>query len=527
MHNVIFRTDASQIIGTGHVMRCLTLAEKLKGQNTVVTFICREHQGHLCELIQQCGFSVILLPTSKNSSHVNSEPTQFSWIGASWQDDAEQTVSAIATIAAKPSWLIVDHYALDFHWENALRAAVDCIMVIDDLADRVHNCDLLLDQNLVDQMQTRYPGKVPKNCTVLLGPEFSLLQPIYAELHDSTPPRKGAIKRILIFFGGVDKENMTGRTLTALVQLKRPDIMVDVVITSSNPHTEKIRKQIAGQDNICLHSDLPTLAPLMVIADLALGAGGATSLERLCLGLPTLVVTLADNQCLVANRLSQLGLIRLLGHKDMVDESTLIHALDEMLQQALDGSWSLRCFAVVDGLGVNRVCAAMSALEVTPLRVRYATLKDEAILLKWANDPETRSNAFDQEPIASETHRAWLRSHLNNLDQSRFYIVETNDGDVLGQVRFQNHGDGWEIHYSLAPIFRRRGLGRHLLGASLSKFSSDIVGVLVFGQVKTDNLPSQKIFKALGFMEDSKSSNLLIYSLMLTADIRVRFRVLS
>ena len=501
MRDVIFRTDASLAIGTGHVIRCLTLADRLSIQGVAITFICREHPGNLCELIIQRGFSFIRLPVPSREPLIEKSPTHISW-----QEDAEQTIAAINSMIVRPDCLIVDHYALDRRWENAVRTTVNRIMVIDDLADRVHECDLLLDQNLVEQMRTRYTEKVPTECVALLGPEFALLQPAYADLHDHTPPRKGAIKRILIFFGGVDVNNLTERALSAFIGLKRPDIKVDVVITSHNPYTERIRRQVSEHDNIYLHSDLPTLAPLMALADLAIGAGGSTSWERLCLGLPSLVVTLADNQRAIADKLNQLGLICLLGHWDVVDETTLTQALNGLLQNDLDEEWSLRCLEEVDGRGVDRVCTALTISASTPLQIRSASLQDEDMLLIWANDPETRNNAFHQEMIDVETHRIWFRNRLCDLDGCRFYIAETTNGIALGQVRFERQEHGWEIHYALAPMFRRRGLGRSMLRSALSKLRDDIPGVLVFGQVKKKNLPSQKIFDALDFVRNEKNN---------------------
>jgi len=166
------------------------------------------------------------------------------------------------------------------------------IFAIDDLADRTHDCDQLLDQNLFADMHTRYASKVPEDCRLLLGPEYTLLQPIYAELHDRIPPREGPVRRILISFGGADRDNLTGRALAAFLSLNRPDIDVDVVISGSSLYIHGIREQVAGRDNIHLHSNLPTLAPLMARADLAIGAAGTTAWERVCLGLPGLVVTL-------------------------------------------------------------------------------------------------------------------------------------------------------------------------------------------------------------------------------------------
>ena len=346
---IVFRTDASLTIGTGHVMRCLTLASALRDRDAAVSFICREHDGHLCDLIEERGFSVSRLPAFRAGTQTKDSSAPAVWLGASWQEDAEQTRATIEASGEKPEWLVVDHYALNQRWESALRTSVGHIMVIDDLADRVHDCDILLDQNLVAQMHTRYTGKytgkVPPACGMLLGPNYALLQPIYAELHQRIPLREGPIRSIFIFFGGVDSDNLTGRTLAAFLQLKRPDIEVDVVITTGSPHAEAIRQQVAGHSNIHLHSGLLTLAPLMVKADLAIGAGGATNWERLCMGLPTLVVTLVENQRPIADELSQRGLICWLGHQDEVDKTALSQAIGKMIKQGLEEDWSLRCLA--------------------------------------------------------------------------------------------------------------------------------------------------------------------------------------
>lgn len=352
---VIFRTDASRIIGTGHVMRCLTLAGALAKIGADVLFICREHEGHLCDLIEEQGFVVHRLPAPASGFRAEADPIHAAWLGASWEGDAEQTGAGIKTPDVKPDWLVVDHYALDHRWEHALRPLVGRIFVIDDLADRTHDCDLLLDQNLVAGMQTRYAGKVPEDCRLLLGPEYALLQPIYAELHDRLSPREGPVRRILISFGGADRDNLTGRALAAFLSLNRPDIDVDVVISDSSPYVLDIQNQVAGHANIHLHGNLPTLAPLMARADLAIGAAGTTSWERLCLGLPALVVTLAENQRPIADGLHRQGLVRWLGHKDEVTEQSLRRALTELIEEGIDEEWSLRCRSTVDGKGITSI----------------------------------------------------------------------------------------------------------------------------------------------------------------------------
>ncbi len=223
---VVFRTDASHTIGTGHTIRCLTLAKALRESGAQILFICREHEGDLCNHIEEQGFAVHHLSSPREDFISEYAPAHAAWLGATWQEDADATVAAITSLQIKPDWLIVDHYGIDQRWEDVLRPLVDRIMVIDDLADRHHDCDLLLDQNLILDMESRYGDLVPDDCTLLLGPDYALLQPIYAELHDRIPPREGSIRRILISFGGADSNNLTGRALEAFISLNRPDIEV-------------------------------------------------------------------------------------------------------------------------------------------------------------------------------------------------------------------------------------------------------------------------------------------------------------
>ena len=357
---IVIRTDASFTIGSGHIMRCLTLAALLRGRGADVLFICREHDGHFCNVIEEQGFSVCRLPTPTVVFHVENDLSVYNgWLGATWQEDFEQTRSVINQIGVKPDWLVVDHYALDISWESKLSEMVGRIMVIDDLADRSHNCNILLDQNLVADMYTRYSEKVPASCNLLIGAEYALLQPIYTELHDRSSVREGKIRRILIFFGGADNDNLTGRILAVFLSLNQFDVKLDVVVSQGSVHLESIRKQVLGKDNINLYNGLPTLAPLMVKADLAIGAGGATNWERLCLGLPALIITIADNQRLVAEELNARGLVKLLGHKDQIDDASIFNTLKSILARSLEPEWSIRCRNVLDGTGANLVANIM------------------------------------------------------------------------------------------------------------------------------------------------------------------------
>lgn len=497
---VFFRVDASIDIGTGHVMRCLTLAGAMQQRGAKVHFICREHEGNLCDLIEQRGFSVHRLPMgSQVPSEIDEAPVHAAWLGADLWEDAKGTLDAIEASGSMPDWLVVDHYALDARWETYLRAAVDRIMVIDDLADRDHDCDLLLDQNLVDKQNERYNGKVPDKCNLLLGPSYALLQPDYTGIRADVQPREGPIKRILVYFGGVDRNDLTLKAVDALLAVGRPEIEVDIVLSSNSSQFRRMQDHISGRPEMHLHTKLQSLAPLMAAADFAIGAGGATSWERLCLGLPALVVTVADNQRPIATELSRRGLVRWLGDANDVEKRDIQDALQNVVQEGLDIAWSTNCLAVVDGRGSGRVITAMMQLDSLPLVIRHAEPRDEKLLLNWANDIQTRQNAFNPRQILPDEHHRWFQRRLEMRDKCVFYIGETSTGEPCGQVRFDNTEGKWEISYVVAPSYRGYGMGRVLLEAAMDKLVGELGKVSLVAQVKPENAASRKIFETLEF----------------------------
>jgi UDP-2,4-diacetamido-2,4,6-trideoxy-beta-L-altropyranose hydrolase len=504
--NITFRTDASHQIGTGHVVRCLTLASALRDRGAKCRFVCREHTGHLLDLIRKQGFEAIGLSLQDSdvclALETDTQPLEHAaWLGTDWATDAEQT--KVCTGESAIDWLIVDHYALDARWESVMRRQCRKLMVIDDLADRLHDCDLLLDQNLFSDMSERYIGKVPVQCGQMLGPHYALLQHLYGELHPRIPPREGPVRRILVYFGGADTNNLTGIAIAAYRALAREDLALDVVINPSSPHAEIVRRQIDGHTTITLYEGLPTLAPLMAHADLAIGAGGATSWERCCLGLPSIVITLAANQIPIACEMERLGLIQYLGDASEVNESTLVSALKHVCATGLTTDWLDRCHQKVDGRGTDRVASILMLNSQSKLKPRLARVDDEALMWQWANDSLVRRNAFASNPIDQSTHRDWFRRHLRDLERCRIYVVETEDNIPIGQVRFDLIEKSWEIDYSLDELARGRGLGEALLQSAMQALRSSMTGVLLFGRVKTSNQASCRIFESLGFLSEN------------------------
>lgn len=324
--NIVFRTDASLNIGSGHVMRCLTLADELRQRGCFNTFICREHSGNLIALIRQKGYNVATLP--KKSENFISSPdgvAHSAWLEAPWKQDAIDTITALE--GNTPAWLIVDHYALDHRWEERLRPHVDRIMVIDDLADRPHDCDLLLDQNLYPDMVTRYKNLVPDECRILIGPGHALLRPEFATARKSLRKRDGTIQRILVFFGGTDPSNETEKTLKALSSVTDRCFSVDVVVGGGNINKEQIRDYCSASNGFSFHCQVDNMAELMAEADLAIGAGGTTTWERCAVGLPSLVIAVADNQIGIGRSADKAGAVCYLGEAENITEQELLRSI--------------------------------------------------------------------------------------------------------------------------------------------------------------------------------------------------------
>jgi len=349
---IAFRVDASSQIGTGHFMRCLTLAGALQQQGARIRFVSRGLPDHLRDMLaaRDMGFAPL---NDAVTAEAPGDLAHSNWLGTSQARDARDSTEALAGL--KWDWLVVDHYALDARWESAMRNVAGRIMVIDDLADRKHDCDVLLDQNYYRDMQTRYDGKVPEQRRLLLGPHYALLREEFRKLREQVKPRTGEVKRILLFFGGVDAGNYTGFAIRALSELDIKGIAVDVVIGAQHPHRIDIEETCATLGYAC-HVQTSRMAELMAAADLAIGAGGSASWERCCLGLPSLLIAFADNQVNISKDLASIDACVFIGTMGEVNEQTMQNAIAHSLRNlAQRSAISKKAYSLVDGLGVERV----------------------------------------------------------------------------------------------------------------------------------------------------------------------------
>ena len=361
----VFRVDASQQIGMGHVMRCLTLAEELRCLGHDCTFVSRAHKGHPGKLIKVKGFDIVLMEAVgaiETKPENGSLHDYSSWLGVPWEQDAADTLRVLEQL--QPEWLIVDHYALGAKWERRVAPSVTRIMVIDDLANREHQCDFLLDQNL-GRDGSDYDPWVPVGCVRLIGPAYALLRPEFARLRDCSLARreKPKLTRILISMGAVDQNNVTGQVLSALANSDLPGhVELDIVLGSSAPHVRDVRAQAASMlYRSTVTIDANDMAERMCAADLSIGAAGSTSWERCCLGLPTIMVVLAANQELISRHLQSFGA------GVIIESSSMADKLGKILV-SLQGepgrlvSMSNACAKVTSGLGSKAVCTAIAGV---------------------------------------------------------------------------------------------------------------------------------------------------------------------
>lgn len=337
MYFVFIRADASSLIGSGHVMRCLTLAQRLhKEENAKVVFIMRRLSGNLIDLVRKQGFDVLVLPPADRDYELEDYGL---WLTVPMKLDVQQTKVLLKRYLQKyccntkrADRLIVDSYALDEQWEQELRPYCREIMVIDDLANRRHDCDILLDQNFYLNKYVRYVGLVPEHCKMLLGPDHALLREEFYEAKKHLRKRDGNIKNILVFYGGSDLTNETEKAIEALVQLHDEDynFTADVITGVSNSRREKIKNLCSKYHFLHYYCQVSNMAEFMNKADLMLGAGGSTTWERLYMELPALVTAVAENQIQGCEDCCKAGVINYLGKAENVTVEIIREAIKQM-----------------------------------------------------------------------------------------------------------------------------------------------------------------------------------------------------
>jgi UDP-2,4-diacetamido-2,4,6-trideoxy-beta-L-altropyranose hydrolase len=524
---VVFRTDASTTIGTGHVMRCLTLARELAARGHSCHFVSRDLAGHLGAKVTDEGFGLTLLvspsmPFSQSRGFmpgvgVSEESPQgleerpfgatshASWAEVPWEQDAEETRAA----SRGADWLVLDHYAFDAAWEaNALPEGAR-LMVIDDLADRPHQADLLLDQNLGCR-RADYDTLLPWGSERLIGPRHALLRPAFAasraDALRARADRGFHLSHVLVSMGGVDIPNATGAALEALA--KRPELQVTVVMGANAPALQSVLAQAASMPNsVKVLVNTPDMAALMAGADLAIGAAGGTAWERCALGLPSLIAVLADNQSRAAAALQASGAALSLGRPERSDfgarladglaQATCPMTLARMSRAAAD---------VADGGGAPRVAAALEK----PMRLRPAVMADAEAVWQWRRAVPRMHFRAGATPSLPD-HLTWFARALADPAR-RLYAVED---PARAHLRLDLGADGAAaVSILLAPEARGKGLGLRLLMLLADAARAEGLAVLV-AEVHLSNLASLALFRAAGYTEGGTCDEFVTFTLPL------------
>jgi UDP-2,4-diacetamido-2,4,6-trideoxy-beta-L-altropyranose hydrolase/UDP-4-amino-4,6-dideoxy-N-acetyl-beta-L-altrosamine N-acetyltransferase len=506
---VIFRVDASLQMGTGHVMRCLTLAQVLKENGANVEFICRKHEGNLIDKIRSSGFNVHELGLFEETE-VDTSLAHSHWLGATQQQDADDCIDIFK--AKKVDWLIVDHYALDEQWQERLKPYYEKLMVIDDLADRKHQCDILLDQTFGRQ-QEDYSALTSKDCQLLLGSQYALLRPEFAKWRPYSLERRShsEFKQLLINMGGVDVNNVTENVLDELKLCNLPnDMNITVVMGGSAPHLESVKsKAMTLHYKTEVKVNVDNMAEVMANSDIAIGAAGATTWERCCLGLPTIQFVIAKNQLFSAETLAQHNIVKLA--KEIKETAYLLESSSEWMKSV--GSVALE---ICDGMGSYKVFNKMTDYKIILERFgevdlcNYVNLNenDKILALSMRNHPEIKKWMHNQDSISNATHCEFVKSLENKIDR-RYYLVKQNN-IIIGSINFSeiNLYNSVEFGIYTNPFLQLKGAGR-LLESAASQYAFIELNVKIIKlEVFSDNERAIHFYNKCGFkLIDTKKVN--------------------
>ena len=496
---IAFRTDASNQIGTGHFMRCLTLADELKKQGIHIRFISRNLPPHLSKMLDAKGVEYTLLSTDATEVPID-QLAHSSWLGTSQAQDAQVTIQALADQSW--DWIIVDHYALDERWERSVRASCKKLMVIDDLADRQHDCDVLLDQNYYEDMQTRYISKVPAHCRLLLGPRYALLREEFRTLRAKVKVRTGKVKKILVFFGGVDVNNYTSLALQALSELNIT-LQVDVIIVAQHPNREEIQLACMAHGYTC-YVQTSRMAELMAEADLAIGGGGTAAWERCCLGLPAVSICVAENQRKQIADAAEVALLYAPISKRNLVEVIRGHVVSLLENPSLIKLISATAMKFVDGSGVFSISKEIhiqmhNHANLNAVEVRRASAAEAINVWPWRNHEITRKYFFDNAKLSVDEHIQWWNQSLTN--SRRILLLGSSSSIDFGVVRF-DFIDIEKVITSiyLNPLMTGKGLGRVLLIKALAWLRDNYPEIKsVIAEILPENIPSISMFESVGF----------------------------
>ncbi|MDZ8085258.1 MAG: UDP-2,4-diacetamido-2,4,6-trideoxy-beta-L-altropyranose hydrolase [Nostoc sp. DedQUE12b] len=481
--NLVFCVDACTQIGTGHLMRCLALAQAWQNTEKQAIFLMSNSVPALEQRLLSEGIKVVHLSVSWGSI-----------------EDARETASFARQLDA--NWLVADGYHFGAEYQRVIKDAGLSLLFIDDYAHADHYyADVVLNQNIYAH-EGLYTSREPYT-QLLLGVKYALLRREFWQWRGWKRETPTIARKILVTLGGSDPNNVTLKVIKALQLVELDALETVVVVGGSNPHDEQL--QSASLDSrfpIHLKRNVTNMPELMAWADVAIAAGGSTSWELAFMGLPSIVLVLADNQRAIAQKLNEMGVSVHLGWHEDVSAAEIASAVAHLLRAAHTRVEMTRCGQeLVDGEGSKRV---LKYLEAKLLKLRLACQEDCRLLWEWSNDPEVRAVSFSTKLIPWEHHVQWFQSRLH-CPTSIIYIGLDRNDVPIGQFRYELEGDKAIISISIDKKFRYQGYSIHLINLGCKKIFLNSNITIINAYAKPNNEISIKAFLKAGFKNMGKT----------------------
>lgn len=474
---LLIRADATAQMGTGHVMRCLALAQAWQDSGGAVAFGAVALPPLLETRLRTEGIAVHLLTATTGSA-----------------DDAAQTVTLAGQMGAE--WVVIDGYQFGAEYQRALKAAGLRVLAMDDYGHAEHYyADVVVNQNIYAD-ESLYPHREPST-RLLLGTQYALLRREFWPWRDWQREIPEVARKVLVTLGGGDFDNVTLKVIQALQLLEVPDLEAVVVVGGSNPHYETLRAAVTSTPWIQLVRNVTTMPDLMAWADVAISAAGSTCWELALMGLPALLIVLAENQRPIATGMAQAHAAFNLGEHSTLTAAHIAKTLSGAISQASQRkTFSQHSRALIDGQGSQRIANFLQR----KLSLRPAQATDSALIWGWSNDAVTRAASFTATPILWETHLAWFAERLSD-PHCRFYLALDASGAPVGQIRYQLEGEAATVSVSVAPERRGNGCGTALIQAGTQQLFADTPVKHIHAYIKPENIASTLAFQRAGFEE--------------------------
>jgi UDP-2,4-diacetamido-2,4,6-trideoxy-beta-L-altropyranose hydrolase len=483
---ILFRVDGDARIGAGHVLRSLVLAEQFVAHGIQVEFVCRRLSAGLAAKVEAACFAVHRISEDANS-----------------EEDCRRLLQRAT--AQDAAWLALDGYEFSAEYRRAVYESGRQLLVVEDLCcDDFYHADMVVNSGL-DAAQLAYHH--PPGTILLLGPQYATVGADFAGARGVRDTPDHACK-LLATFGGSDPADVSSRFLDSLAKIHRSDLEVRLIVGPANPRYEALLQQ---RDRLGIRCELvvdpPSMLQHMVWADLAIAAAGSTCWELATLGVPALLMVVAENQVRLAAGMERCGAACNLGWAHSISPTALAQAIESLLDDAARRQrMSQRGQELVDGLGVTRIHRAVA--DVT-IQLTYVQSDDAQLLFDWVNDPQTRAMSFSSHSINWDEHCHWLQDRLRDPSKCVLWLARDAHGVALAQVRYDLHESKTAeavVSISVAAEHRGRGVGRRLLQLSARRLFAERGIRRIHAFVRPENEASCRSLTAAGYAEMSATT---------------------